>query len=349
MGFATQDTSLSTIAQRLGVSTSTVSRALRDVQGIRPATRARIVAMAEEMGYQVAGQKPAKKSFGSVLALSQGHGVGSNQRYLAGISRAAMEMNLSLVSHHYLLEECEQVLQPAHQPRALRAKAIDGIVLMHHWPDRVVEELGKQFPIVSIVHSYPEREVDVIALDDQRGMVALVRHLMAMGHRSFGFLGLCREMSWSRSRFAAYVAALAYHGLVYHPENTLTVEISDVIADVKYPEGPMTASLMRQIDRGVRAWVGSSEGLAGGALAYLLERGVKVPEEVSVTGFHGAARSLGLGLPPLTSTDTSSEEIGATALRRLARRMEFPSESCRTILLPCELLPGGTTGPLLEH
>jgi DNA-binding LacI/PurR family transcriptional regulator len=263
--------------------------------------------------------------------------------YLSGLSRAAVDLNLSLLSHHFKPEECEQIMDPALQPRALKAGTVEGVVLLHRWPAKVVSKLAHDLPVVSIVHSYPGAPIDFVGIDEREGMIDLVRHLVASGHRKIGFFGFCRSMSWARSRLGAYVEALLELGLDFEPGNVIDVSLEDAMAESLILKIPAAARVRERVGQGVRAWISASENLGYSLCRAILDQGLRIPSEVAITGFHASSHAGMYGLPTLTSTVSSSEELGAAALRRLVNHIQNPDESRRSILLPCTYLQGEST------
>jgi LacI family transcriptional regulator len=251
-------------------------------------------------------------------------------------------LNLALLSHHVQPDDCASVLETSHQPPAMRAGMVDGLVLIHRWPPDIARRLSELYPTVSIIHHYPGTSIDLVGIDERTGMSALVRHLHAAGHSRLGFFGLCREMSWSCSRFAAYVEAHVALGLTYDPAQTVPIEFADGRSPVPFPDGPWGETVMNRINQGVRAWVCPSSMTGYTLSRFLLSRGVRLREDVAVTGFHTAVGPPP-GLPVLTATDAVDEELGAAALRRLDYRLRFPHEGNRSILLPANFVQGATT------
>jgi LacI family transcriptional regulator len=237
---------------------------------------------------------------------------------------------------------CAQVLDARYQPPALRTGDVSGIVLMHRWPEDVVAELAKRLPVVSIVHAYPLAGVDLIGVDDREGVLMLVRHLLAKGHRKIGFFGYCRGMSWARSRYFAYLEALAEQDIVSDLKDMVTVSLDEAQATglVEMPDS--IDQVMSRISSGVTAWIGGSDMLAYSLSRSLLARGLSIPKDVAITGYHALSTPV-VGLPQMTSTRVVSEELGAAALRRLASRIDNPEEARRSILLPAEFVAGETT------
>jgi LacI family transcriptional regulator len=263
--------------------------------------------------------------------------------YLAGLSRAAVELNLSLIAHHFQEKECENIFDPVYQPRALRSGSVQGVVLLHRWPLGVVKKLSNELPMVSIIHTYRGVKMDVVSIDESEGMISLVSHLMAAGHRQIGFFGFCRSMSWARSRLGAYVAALAGMDLEYRPENKVEVSLADALAESPVHPFPAAQPVLERFRQGVRAWICSSENLAYSLCQEVLSYDLKIPEQIAITGFHASSISPLPGLPVLTTTVSSPEDLGAAALRQLVVHLDNPRESHRSILLPCTYFQGQST------
>ena len=334
---------LATIARELGISSSTVSRALRGAEGIHSTTRVQVMQAAKNLGYERPGTKTAALAGNAhiLMALAQ-CSTASDQRFLSGMSRASVMLNLSILSHHVPAEECHQILDPKHQPNPLRSGMAEGLVLIHRWPREVALHLSERWPTVSIIHQYPGTLIDHVGIDDRSGIALLVEHLHASGLKRIGFFGYCREMSWARSRLAAFMEAQMSLDLAYHPKDTIAVTLEEAAAPVYFPEGDWTTAIRKQMKEGVDAWVCASSGTAQSLCRYFTSQGIRMPEDVSVTGYHASMNML-QGLPVISSTLISDEELGAAALRRLLHRLQHPDESQRSILLPSKFLQGETT------
>lgn len=341
---ASSEVNLATIAKRLDLSISTVSRALRNEQGINPDTRERVVEMAKAVGYLTGGEivTATRARPLNILAMGQCSMATVDQRYLAGMSTASVALNLSIISHHVMPDAVESILDPARQPINMRNGLIDGIVLLHRWPDHIAAKLSEQYPVVSIVHSYPGLPIDLVGTDDRQGILALAKHLLACGHRRIGFFGLTAEVSWARSRFAAYIEAMVTLGLPANLDDVVWITLDEATNADPFPEGTWSAAVDACAARGVTAWIAASAGTGTTLCRHFLSQGLSIPGDVAITGFHQQAYSVA-GLPRLTAMDVADEELGSAALRRLVHRIKNPDESRRTILLPVVFSPGETT------
>ncbi|XHR28397.1 MAG: LacI family DNA-binding transcriptional regulator [Chthoniobacteraceae bacterium] len=339
---------LEDIAKRLGIAVSTVSRALRGMPGIHPATRAKVVSEANAMGYipprKKSDEVPAQPQ--NILMLTSG-ATGTPSGYLAGMSQSAVPFNFSLLSHVTTQAEALNILNPNYQPPSLRMGLVNGIVLIYRWPDEVVEALSRKYPTVSIVEQYPNLPIDVIGIDHIGGMFALVQNLKQSGHKRIGFLGLRTDTSWVRSRFAAYMEALLAHELPFHFEDTVSLTNERAAFSVQAKDDEAIEKAIKKVEQGVRAWICASDTVGNALCASLLQHGFRVPEDVALTGFHRRPSAMA-NLPLLTTTEVRDELVGEAALRRLAYRLDHQDETPRLILLPCKFLQGKTTAAISE-
>jgi DNA-binding LacI/PurR family transcriptional regulator len=332
---------LAKIAQSLGISVSTASRALRNADGIHPETRRLVLNKAGELGYVLPGlQGPDIKARPhQILALATEIAPGTDQGFLTGMSRASIAMNLAVLSHHVAPEDASSVLDHERQPVAMRAGMVDGIALIHYWPREIAAKLAERFPTVSVVHHYPDAEIDLIGVDDRAAAAALFRHFLQGGHKKIGFFGFCPEVSWSRSRFAAYVENLAAVGISYEEKNVCPIGLDAALAYKEFSDTGWGSRVLQRYKQGVDAWICPSATTSLTLVEFFRSKGLKIPKDVAIAN----SSQLPTNGQPVTSMHFSNEAIGAAALRRLVNRLQNPRELARVILLPPEFKMGETT------
>jgi LacI family transcriptional regulator len=337
------------IAESLQLSQGTVSRALRNRPGIRPEVRVKVLQVANQLGYQLPGWTDDAAS-----TAEEGHFVGillhaphdrwrARDGYLSGISAVAPSLDATLVLHHVNTVDCESILLPENQPPVMRRGLMKGVVLLFRWPQNVVRELSRRFSCVSVQHEYPGLPIDVVGANHHQAMNDLMRHLYDQGHRKIGFVGRCSELSWSRTRFAGYVDALCQSGLEYHPERLIEVATMDLEA-YERPGNPWAGyvdRIIQQMKQGVTAWMCASDWAGYAVCRGLLDRGVKIPGDVSITGFDALSEPL-FGCPLLTAAAVPQQAMGAAALKLVMGRIRQSHEMSHT-LFGCTFRQGATT------
>jgi DNA-binding LacI/PurR family transcriptional regulator len=339
---STPSVGLDDIARKSGVAISTVSRALRDLPGIHPKTRNRVLREAESLGYNTRPRRSegAKSESRHVLILTVGEETPTG--YMAGLSRASLQLNISLHLHHASRAECAELLSPRNLPLCLREEMISGIILVYRWPERVVEKLSRKYATVSILHTYAEAPLDVLGIDHAGGMFTLVRHFKASGHAKIGFLGLDPQVSWARARFSSYLEALLAAGLPLSMERIIPLDLARLSELTQH----MADRVQAGIAHGVRGWICADDFVGYDLCAELLRRGVRIPDDVAIAGFHRHPAIQHKGLPLLTSTTVDSELMGASALRQLFARMTHPEAQPQITQLPAAFFQGQTTQPV---
>ncbi len=326
------------LAERLDVSVATVSRALRHDASVHPRTRARILKMAAEAGYEPVDDGRSKRrtpeaarGHVTVIIPSQAPDLDAvhwpHAGVLTGMSRAAQGASFRLT-----------VLAQTDATLATVPDDATAVALFVALPAAQVAELAAAYPVASLVFDYPGIDrIDVVGADDFRALGELVDHLVAAGHRRIGFITYAGKQNWEMERLGAYAAALWRHGLHPEPERIVALRSLD------QPLSADREAWQRAHDAGVTAWVCANDLLAYTFIARLREDGIDVPGEVSVAGFDGVEPLP--GLPRLMTLRPPLEAIGYNLLRCLRSRTHNPTQPGRRVLFRCALVKGETVGP----
>jgi LacI family transcriptional regulator len=338
------------IAQRLNISRTTVSRSLANHPAISAETRARVLAAAEELGYRLSPGRVARRhkssrmlTVGVVVGIPAENVTMATFPYiLKGIrERAAIErvdLDVCYQAPGDLVSEAP--LQSLN--RQIRANDWRGAILIYPFPEPAVDMISRRVSTVAVLESYNHPGLDIIDTDDASGVLELVLQLNQAGHRRIGFLSWEYPIGghWVARRFSGYVEALYYQGLEFRPEWVLNVHK----AAPRLTPAQVTESVLRIMEHDrVTAWVCAADHQAYPLMQDLQARGLRVPEDVSVTGFDGLEPPH--GLRRATSMRVPHEHIGASALTRLANRIQHPTSPRRKILVEAELVAGETIAP----
>lgn len=329
------------IAKKLNLSVTTVSRALQNDPVINPETRADVLNMAAKLNYrprqtrQIPGKNEEKRHHQFVCVIVKmpieqdawaPDEVASG--YLAGMSEVCASLNVSLVVHHVSDDNVQELLEEDKQPPIFKDPNLMGLILIHFFPHNVVKHLSELLPVVALVHDVPELKIDLIDMDNHQATDELVKKLIRKGHKKIGFMGYRPGLAWSKSRLGGYLQAL-YTSSLKVDESIIAGECDDKLVIDKLKEG-------------VTAWVCSVDVLAYDLCRKLLDHGVKIPEDVSITGFNDVKPLL--NCPKLTSIQPPLKEMGVAALHRLMIRVDEPLAQSIKILHRCKLTVGDTTG-----
>ena len=341
-----------TLADRLGLSRATVSRCFTNHRAINPSTRARVFDLAAELGYRYMEMR-THASDGAIRAQVIGVLIchlatpevddrfeSPRQKLLDGVSQLAQLRGVQL-SVHYVDPDETALEDPSYQTiTALRRSLWDGALLIHAFPDRVIERLAARLPCVSLLEQYGHAYLNCIDVDHDRGVTCLMDVLSDLGHERIGFFSVHPALGtyWATHRFSAYFKKLLALRLDYRPVDAINVVDAPALSEEE-ALGRMSA----QTRDGVTAWICANDYAAYAVMNRLAADGVRVPEEVSVTGFDGIQSPN--GSPPVMTVQTPFREIGRTGAGRLLRLVERPFDPPQHTLVLGQLRRGATVGP----
>jgi LacI family transcriptional regulator len=230
--------------------------------------------------------------------------------------------------------------------RDIRSGNWRGTVLIYPFPEAVVSTIARKISTVAVLESYSAPGVDTIDTDDSVGILSLVSKLAQAGHTKIGFITWEYYVMghWATRRFGAYVEALFSLGLPFNPVWALNVHKAG--PHIKW-ENVTDYVVQRMKEDGVTAWVCAADHQAYRLIEELGARGIRVPQDCSVTGFDGLQPPP--SLPQLTSIRVPHEDIGASAVARLLSRIVNPKAPRRKILVEGILVEGETISHPPRH
>ena len=335
--------SIKDIARRAGVSHSTVSRALHDNPAISPATRARIQRLAQEMGYTpnavaIGLQTNRSGTIGLAITSLTDPFYGD---LIEGVDEVASAHGLSVfVTASRDDPETElKVVETFHRRR------VDGIIVSSsQLSDRHTGRLERIRVPVVLVNQHAEMPPGMfysVRVDEFGGARMAVEHLLALGHRRIGYLGLGNRLHSNAQRLAGYRAAMAEVGLMPADDDILIVPARDVVSHGDYAAGQ--GHLRRLVERGVTAVFCYNDRTAIGGLMACREAGIAVPGACSLAGFDDIELA-GYMTPALTTVRQPKREMGRRAMEMVLRLLA--GEPVRNECLVPELIVRASTGRL---
>jgi LacI family transcriptional regulator len=323
------------VALLAGVSTATVSRALNTPDTVDPATLQRVRDAMAKLRYVPHG---AARSLRSQRSRMVGAIVPSFDYALYARTTSALQQRLGedgysvvLAEHHY---DLAQELQVARQ---LIEHGVDAFVFVgiDHDPRlfALLEDYGKPFVLTWGVD--PASRHPCIGFDNRAAAYEVAMHLIGLGHRRFGLVSAPLEGNdRGRERVAGFRAALADAGLRLPESHVQYARIA--LGSAQEAMGRLLALKERPT-----AVLATNDVLAVGAMVACRSAGVRIPEEISITGVDntdlGATQT-----PALTSVRTPIVEIGRAAAEQLIARLEGRPFVANQ-MLPFELVFRGST------
>ena len=330
-------TKLTDIARLTGHTVGTVSKALHGKPGLSAQTRERILKIARENGY-----------IGNTLAGSLRSGTTKTAAIILGdianplfaIMAKALIAALEVVGYSAILLNSEESADG--ETRAVvtaLSRSVDGVFLCPtQRGGEGIELLRRNGTPCVLTGRYFEGDpaLDSVVFDDRRGGRLAAEHLIGLGHRRVLFLAGPECVSSARERREGFFEALRAAGIERDPslvrEVGITADASDDIASTLAHTGGYTA---------VCAF---SDYVAWQAIYALSERGVRVPEQISVVGFDDIQSDIRLPIP-LTTIGCDKRALGERAVQLLMRRIAEPDAPVRQVRLETYLVEHDTTRP----
>jgi LacI family transcriptional regulator len=328
------------VAERAGISITTVSHVVNGTRFVSEKVRDRVTRVMEELGYQP-----------NVLARGLRRGESSTiglivpdvtNPYFAEIARSVED---ACAERGYGVILCNSDGRPERQEQAvdvLASNRVGGLVLVNVGMTRREASLfeGLAIPMVMLDREIPGFPVDSIQIDNARGGRQATEHLLGLGHRRIACLAGSSRISPSGDRVDGYRQALEEAGLKVDPALILS-------GDFTPESGHVCACELMERDLPMpTALFSCNDLMAFGAITAFAEKGLKVPDDISVVGFDDI-RLASYFNPTLSTVAQPRQEMGQMAVEILLDRMQKTCDfSGRHVLLETELRPRRSTGPV---
>ena len=305
------------VAREAGVSVATVSRVLNGSGPVSETTRARIRRVASDLRYVPNGAARSlitnrTQTLGVILPDLYGEFFSEVIRGVDGAARLH-QYHLLVSSSHSDRDELQAALQSMHgrvDGLLVMSPHVDARVLQQVLPARVPAILLGSAQGVVPVHGH-------VTMDNRGGARLVTRHLIAQGHRRIVHLAGPDGNADAQARQVGFLEALAEAGL--------EADADAVVAGDFTEAGGASAALQAvQQTQQPTALVAGNDSMAIGAILALRERGLRVPDDVAVTGFD----DLPIGryfTPALTTVHVAIDQIGARATALLVAALEHPA------------------------
>jgi LacI family transcriptional regulator len=325
------------VAERAGVSISTVSHVINNTRVVSDDVRQRVQGIIDEMRYIPSAVARSLKN-------DKTHTIGvlvpnSSNPYFAEliswIEDAAFQLGYNIIL-------CNAHGGPQKQAaylRLLMEKRIDGLVLVASGADDEQDLLLRHeaVPIVQLERALPGLDADLIQAGQEEGGYAATRHLIELGHRDIACVSGPADLPRTRERVGGFMRAME--------EAALTV-LPDCIVHDEFTSAGGHAAFTRLLARAQRptAVFVTSDLMALGGLCAAGAAAVRVPAQLSVVGFDDIAGAR-YALPPLTTVAPPKHDMAWLAIERLIDRIRGRHAPLRTTALASTLVVRASTAP----
>jgi DNA-binding LacI/PurR family transcriptional regulator len=317
------------VATRAGVSPATVSRVFSQPETVAPGTRQRVLTAAEELRY---APNPVARSLARRRTGNLGIVVPDIANSFSAMIIKAAQQEARHAEYALFVTASEELVDDEERQARALAPQVDGLLLTSpQASDACLRELADIVPVV--VTNRLLDSVPAVLTESAQATGHAVEHLHALGHREVAYLAGPDGYS-NQSRTSGLKAACARLGLE-------PVVLGPFPA--RFSSGVRAADLV--LAAGVTAVVAFNDDIAAGLLTRFADRGVRVPEHISVVG-HDDTALAEMVTPRLTTVHIPAAAAGATATQLLIRYVRGDDSGVHRYELPSELIVRGSTGPV---
>ena len=313
------------IANELGISKVSVSKALSDRDGVSDELREKVKNVASKLGYRFnnsARSLKTNRQFNIGILISEKFIMDKEAYYFyvsGEIIRKLDEYHISGIME--IITEVQET--QAQKPRCYNERKVDGLIVLgqlHCDYLQMIESL--QIPAVFFDFYVKRAKIDSIVADNFFSGYTLTNLLIEKGHRQIGYVGSIMATSSIQDRYLGYYKALI--------ENQLTLDPSLVLEDRDNHGRLIPLTLPEELPT---AFVCNCDQVAYTLLQELKKRGKQVPNDVSIVGFDNALYST-LSDPQITTVDHNIEKMVSTAVKVITKKIANPQRTYDRILIP---------------
>ncbi|GAB4111971.1 MAG: substrate-binding domain-containing protein [Roseiflexaceae bacterium] len=326
------------VARRAGVSHQTVSRVINNSPDVSPETREHVRQAIVELDYHPNAQavslsRNRANSVGMVVDRAGDQFFGP---IVNGACQALMERDRFM-----LLAQTDYLSQPSAIEALLRSRRIDGLILTLPLEPSLAQARNiaeSQLPIV-LVDLHFDLDIDFVAVDSFHGAYLATEHLIKLGHRRIGLIYNRQDVPVGLVRLRGYQQALADYGIPYQENLT-------VAGRWGVESGKRGAEELLSLASPPTAIFGGDDMMAIGAMHVAAQRGLRVPDDISVMGFDDV-ESAAYMIPQLTTIRQPLYEMGYRAGERVCQLIDGIAEgdTLRLTLKPELVIRQSTAAP----
>lgn len=325
------------IAEKAGVSISTVSRAINQPHLVNEQTREKILAIVKESRYV---PNPFARSLltGKTLTIALVVPTLKNPVFgqiAEGAERILSQQGYSLITYSSTasMQRYQTILEN------IRSRKVDGIILagsgiFQKGYQEPLENIN--VPIVAIEYLPGQSSISCIYVDDVMGVRMAIEHLIALKHQYIALIVGNPDMIVTNRRLNAALNTLKFHNIAFKKEHMVYGAYAYLESGYSAMEKLLNS---KPIPTAVFAF---NDMMAIGALKCIQDKGLKVPSDISIVGFDNIPMSEYFS-PGLTTVHQPSLETAESAAKMLLEQIEKPHIPIRKALLPAQLIVRGST------
>lgn len=322
------------VAAQAGVTDMTVSRVVNSSGPVSEKVRLRVEAAISDLGYipnQLARGLRLKRTNTLALIVSD-----VTNPFFTTVARGVEDAASDAKNLVLLCNTDESEPEELRYVEMLAQQRVDGILLVPARTGQPAHELASRLgmPMLILDRHVKLRDISVVRCDSYGGAADMAKYLFDLGHRRFCIIAGPTGMTTSDDRIAGFVTAL----------NGLDVQVEVLHGGYSPESGRELVEKAVALNPRPTALFASNNFLTIGALQGLYKMGIKVPDEITLTGFDDLPPSL-VAAPFLTVVDQPAYQMGHRAVELLLKQLDSPDFTPTEIVLPTELILRSSSGP----
>ncbi len=321
------------VAEKAGVSQSTVSLVLNNKKPVRESTRKKVLHVIEEMDFypRRSARTLASRKTGNIgFVISDVHFTRAEPFYTRIF--LGCEFEARQFDYYILLTSVESTFSAKKIPRFLKEGNVDGVITAGSMNDRWLYEIRKMgIPVVLIDYYPPKQKWPCVLIDNAEGARKAVQYLQKLGHTKIAFIGGSVYHPSIQERFRGYSLAMQEARLDFEKW---------VIRDEEETRAEDGFKAMQKIlsqNELPTAVFAANDAMALGALKAIHAKGLRMPEDISIVGFDNIEVTNHTE-PPLTTMNVRMEEMGAKAVAMVRDIIDGKKSLQEKILVPVDLI-----------
>ena len=320
-----KNATLNDIAKACDTSIVTVSKALNDKKGVSDELRKKIKNVAYELGYVSSRMVsvPNDHIVGVVIPEKFMNPNGSFYwaLYNALVRKFSEEGYYCIIEVLSAEREAKLIM-----PKLVLENTVSSVISLGQVSKEYVAELKRNVPNIVLLDYYIHgMDIDSVTTDGYGGGYELTSYLCGLGHRDIGYIGTVRATSSIFDRYMGYMKAMIDNGLEVRKEWTLDDRDERGFIEIDLPEKLPTA------------FVCNCDETAFNAIRQLENRGIKVPEDISIVGYDNYLISE-ISKPSITTINVDSEKMAEETVKMLLSKLEDPERELAYVKINGELI-----------
>jgi LacI family transcriptional regulator len=328
------------VAKKANVSIATVSLVINNNDRITKTTRTKVLNAIKELNYYPSKSAQAlvnKKTGNLGFILTDNHFLRTEPFYTRIFLGTEFEAKRS--DYYVLLATVKTDYNEGDQiPRFVLEGSVDGIIIAGKIPVELLSELLKfNIPLVCVDYYRDRSDYPVVLIDNIQGGMTATEHLLKLNHKNIAFLGGDIHHPSIADRLIGYKAAL--HNA------SININENIIMTDSPYPDrqnGYHSTQLLFEKNSDVTAIFACNDAMAIGAMQFMKDNNISIPNDISLIGFDDVEADLLLD-PPLTTIRVPKIDLGVEAVKYLIEIINNKNSTPKKIIVPIELINRSST------